>query len=191
MALASTCAAGEPVPLHPTRLRERGYNQIAGFGKALAHGLSVSYNDSILKRAKYTKTQTKKNLEARAENAAAQSHKDEQRIRRMVAEGALPTVEGEGAELEARTRTHDLDSARFGVRAAQHEVAMAEAMLRRAQGSGHEEELEIRSPLAGRVLRVVLWMIPLSPSRQRDHGWCQGWGSNPRRAGYDSAALPD
>ncbi len=56
-----------PVPLHPKRLRERGYNQIAGFGKALADGLGASYNDSVLKRAKYTKTQTKKNLEARAE----------------------------------------------------------------------------------------------------------------------------
>jgi len=56
-----------PVPLHPKRLRERGYNQISGFGRAIADGLGASYNDSVLKRDKYTKTQTKKNLEARAE----------------------------------------------------------------------------------------------------------------------------
>jgi ComF family protein len=66
-----------PVPLHPKRLRERGYNQIAGFGKAIADGLGASYNDSALRRAKYTKTQTKKNLEARAEihSAFAIEHK--------------------------------------------------------------------------------------------------------------------
>lgn len=56
-----------PVPLHPKRLRERGYNQVAGFGKALAEGLGASYSDALLLRTKHTKTQTKKNLEARAE----------------------------------------------------------------------------------------------------------------------------
>lgn len=56
-----------PVPLHPKRHRERGYNQVAGFGRALAEGLDAHYSDSILLRTKHTKTQTKKNLEARAE----------------------------------------------------------------------------------------------------------------------------
>lgn len=56
-----------PVPLHKKKLAERGYNQVAGFGKALAEGLGTNYNDSILLRTHYTRTQTKKNLEARAE----------------------------------------------------------------------------------------------------------------------------
>ena len=56
-----------PVPLHKKRLRERGYNQVEGFGKALAKGLGKKYNDDILLRTQYTKTQTKKNLSARAE----------------------------------------------------------------------------------------------------------------------------
>jgi ComF family protein len=56
-----------PVPLHKKRLRERGYNQVAGFGKALADGLGKNYNEDILLRTQYTKTQTKKNLAARAE----------------------------------------------------------------------------------------------------------------------------
>lgn len=56
-----------PVPLHKKRLRQRGYNQVAGFGKALADGLGKNYNEDILMRTQYAKTQTKKNLSARAE----------------------------------------------------------------------------------------------------------------------------
>jgi len=56
-----------PVPLHPKKLRERGYNQAAGFGQAIAKGLGASYNDTLLLRNTYNKTQTKKNKEKRAE----------------------------------------------------------------------------------------------------------------------------
>ncbi len=56
-----------PVPLHKKRLRERGYNQVEGFGKALAENLKIPYNDILLQRKIYTKTQTKKNLLGRAE----------------------------------------------------------------------------------------------------------------------------
>jgi ComF family protein len=54
-----------PIPLHPKKLRERGYNQVAKFGKALSGGLTIPYNDEILVRAAYNKTQTKKNRELR------------------------------------------------------------------------------------------------------------------------------
>jgi len=54
-----------PIPLHPKKLRERGYNQVAAFGRALAGGLSIPYNDQVLVRAAYNKTQTKKNRELR------------------------------------------------------------------------------------------------------------------------------
>lgn len=56
-----------PVPLPPKKLRERGYNQAAGFAKALAEGLGTNYNDQLLQRATYNKTQTQKNREKRAE----------------------------------------------------------------------------------------------------------------------------
>jgi len=55
-----------PVPLHPKKLRERGYNQVTEFGKAVAKGMNVQYNDRILVRTNYTKTQTQKNRELRA-----------------------------------------------------------------------------------------------------------------------------
>ena len=51
-----------PVPLQKKRLRERGYNQVEGFGKAMAENLKIPYEDQILQRKLYTKTQTKKNL---------------------------------------------------------------------------------------------------------------------------------
>jgi ComF family protein len=56
-----------PVPLHKRKLRERGYNQVAGFGKAVAEGLGANYTENILVRTSYTKTQTTKNLAARAD----------------------------------------------------------------------------------------------------------------------------
>lgn len=51
-----------PVPLHKKRLKKRGYNQVATFGKALSMSLETSYNDSILTRTIYSETQVKKNI---------------------------------------------------------------------------------------------------------------------------------
>lgn len=56
-----------PVPLHKKRMRERGYNQVAGFGTALAQKLKITYDDRLLYRKLYTKTQTKKDLLGRAD----------------------------------------------------------------------------------------------------------------------------
>lgn len=55
-----------PVPLHPRKLRERGYNQVTQFGEALSEGLGIPLTEDVLLRAAYTKTQTKKNRENRA-----------------------------------------------------------------------------------------------------------------------------
>lgn len=55
-----------PVPLHPRRMRERGYNQVTEFGLALSQGLGIPYTENILVREVYTKTQTKKDREKRA-----------------------------------------------------------------------------------------------------------------------------
>jgi ComF family protein len=51
-----------PVPLHKKRLKERGYNQIASFGKTLSNKLNIPFNENILVRNVYTKTQSQKNL---------------------------------------------------------------------------------------------------------------------------------
>jgi ComF family protein len=57
-----------PVPLHKRKFKERGYNQVTTFGKTLAKGLGIAYDDTVLYRKKYSKTQSKKNLLGRSEN---------------------------------------------------------------------------------------------------------------------------
>ena len=56
-----------PVPLHRRKLKERGYNQVTAFGKALSSSLNLNYNESLLIRNVYSKTQSKKNLLGRTE----------------------------------------------------------------------------------------------------------------------------
>ena len=56
-----------PVPLHPKKLRERGYNQVAEFGNALAESLHIPINNAILFRQVYSKTQSQKNRLGRTE----------------------------------------------------------------------------------------------------------------------------
>lgn len=56
-----------PVPLHDKRLQERGYNQVEGFGKAISEKLSAAYNDRLLKRRSFSKTQVFKNRLARTD----------------------------------------------------------------------------------------------------------------------------
>ncbi|WP_264566306.1 ComF family protein [Flavobacterium sp. N3904] len=56
-----------PVPLHKKRMKERGYNQVTNFGKALSENFKIPMNNSILIRKVYSKTQSKKNLLGRIE----------------------------------------------------------------------------------------------------------------------------
>ena len=49
-----------PVPLHPKKLKKRGYNQLTTFGKRIANILNVAYIENVLIRKKRTDTQTKR-----------------------------------------------------------------------------------------------------------------------------------
>lgn len=51
-----------PVPLHPKRMRSRGYNQVTTFGMSLSKSFSIEYNPTILHRNINSKTQVKKNF---------------------------------------------------------------------------------------------------------------------------------
>ena len=46
-----------PVPLHKLRLRKRGYNQVEGFGKAMASKLNIPYRDDVLLKKTRTHSQ--------------------------------------------------------------------------------------------------------------------------------------
>lgn len=50
-----------PVPLHQKKLKNRGYNQVTTFGKALSETLKIPIKELLLIRKKDTKSQTKKN----------------------------------------------------------------------------------------------------------------------------------
>jgi|JI8StandDraft_2_1071088.scaffolds.fasta_scaffold01710_11 ComF family protein len=57
-----------PVPLHPKKLKIRGYNQSDYFGRGLSKGLHTSYQDNILVRNTHNATQTKKSRYQRWQN---------------------------------------------------------------------------------------------------------------------------
>lgn len=56
-----------PVPLHPVRKRERGYNQSAIIAQKLARDLGKSYLDCV-QRKRYTRSQTTLERKARLSN---------------------------------------------------------------------------------------------------------------------------
>ena len=57
-----------PVPLHKSRMKFRGYNQVEGFGKEIASTLNATYNDTTLLRNKNTTSQTVKDRLTRWRN---------------------------------------------------------------------------------------------------------------------------
>ncbi|MGB0789277.1 MAG: ComF family protein, partial [Marinirhabdus sp.] len=59
-----------PVPLHKQRQRKRGYNQVAGFGKAIAQKLGVPYRDDLLLKVIKSKSQVFKQRFTRFEGNA-------------------------------------------------------------------------------------------------------------------------
>jgi competence protein ComFC len=59
------------VPLHPRKFRERGYNQVDDMSNWLTGGLHAELGNHLVKRKKYTSTQTKLNAEERMENVRA------------------------------------------------------------------------------------------------------------------------
>lgn len=50
-----------PVPLHASKLRKRGYNQVDKFGREIAKALSIEFNSTVLVKTKATTTQVFKN----------------------------------------------------------------------------------------------------------------------------------
>lgn len=94
---------------------------------------------------------------SRAGVASDEAEHHLERQRKLVASAVSPAANLETAEFTARVRAEELAAARFGARVATEEVASARAALglitKRRRGGA--EELEIRTPVAARVLRVI------------------------------------
>lgn len=102
---------------------------------------------------------------ARARAALAQAQRDARRMERLHAKGTAADEQLERARLEETTRTQELEAARHGANAATHELEAARAVLMAAEGGdapaagagsacAGESCIEVRTPVAGRVLRV-------------------------------------
>jgi ComF family protein len=59
-----------PVPLHQSRLKERGYNQSELLARRLSNLVNVPVNTVVLQRLKKTKTQTQLDADERRQNVA-------------------------------------------------------------------------------------------------------------------------
>ena len=60
-----------PVPLHPLRRWRRGYNQAEVLAREVARALGASLRTDLLRRRRYTRTQTRLQGTAKARNVAA------------------------------------------------------------------------------------------------------------------------
>ncbi len=54
-----------PVPLHPRKRRQRGYNQCSVFGQRIAERLGACYTERALLRRQYGNSQTRRDRDAR------------------------------------------------------------------------------------------------------------------------------
>lgn len=92
----------------------------------------------------------------RARFAADQARSDVERTRALAARGVAAASRLEHDELALNLALKELDAAGFEDHAAGHEVELALAALSRLQSPGPDSERwDIRSPVAGRVLRVI------------------------------------
>jgi ComF family protein len=60
-----------PVPLHPSRLRQRGYNQSLLLARVLAHNLQIPLNQTILRRVVDSHSQQGLGARQRSQNLRA------------------------------------------------------------------------------------------------------------------------
>ncbi len=90
-----------PVPLHPRKLRKRGYNQSEWIAMGLSKALGIPVVTDAVVRKQYTETQTKKDHFARWENVSnvfALNHSDQLKGKTILLVDDVVTT---GATLEA------------------------------------------------------------------------------------------
>lgn len=94
-----------PVPLHPKKLKKRGYNQVALFAKTIAEQIGATYCDDWLIKTKNIKTLTKKNRQSRWESSKdaftlnASNHRKYKHV--LLVDDVITT----GATIESCTKT--------------------------------------------------------------------------------------
>jgi HlyD family secretion protein len=95
---------------------------------------------------------------AQRERAAAQAKMfgaDFERLKQLYEKKVLSPQEFDAAQMRATTTQQDDRAAEFALRIAEFEVQQARAFLTRGQSGAAAEPLEIKSPVSGRLLRVL------------------------------------
>lgn len=91
----------------------------------------------------------------KAEAQAAQARADRDRAAKLAGEGFVAPAARELSELALRTAERSFEAAKFAEHAAEHEAAQARAALSRYRAGDTGTRWEVKSPIAGRVLRVA------------------------------------
>ncbi len=96
----------------------------------------------------------------RAQAALSQANADAARTRKLVTKGFMSPTQLEHDELAVKLQTKELAAARFEDHATEHQLEEARAALLRLQtgtppGKPSDAAWEVRSPLGGRVLRLL------------------------------------
>jgi HlyD family secretion protein len=95
----------------------------------------------------------------RARAALDQAKADVERTRQLAKGGLVSPAQLERDELNVELRSREMEAVQFEHNVAEHQVELAKAALLRAQqgmkANAVDERLEIRSPVPGRVLRVL------------------------------------
>lgn len=95
----------------------------------------------------------------RARAALDKSRSDLERTRKLATKGFISAAQLEQTELETKINLRELEAARYADHAAAHDVAVARAALLQvrdsAAGKPSGRRWEVRTPVAGQVLRVV------------------------------------
>ena len=90
-----------PVPLHPKKQQQRGYNQAQEIAIGVSESMAIPYSASILKRRHYTDTQTKKSRVDRWRNVNDIFHVSEKQLRAYRHVLLVDDVITTGATIEA------------------------------------------------------------------------------------------
>jgi HlyD family secretion protein len=95
----------------------------------------------------------------RARAALDKSRSDLERTRKLAVKSFISAAQLEQVELEAKISLRELEAARYAEQAAAHDVAVARAALLQvrdgAAGKASARRWEVRTPVAGQVLRVM------------------------------------
>lgn len=107
-----------PIPLHPSKLRRRGFNQSQILSEGIADVLNIDICNEVLKRVKYTQTQTRRKRYDRWKNVEGIfkcSHTEKIRNRHVLLVDDVITT---GATMEAAgTVFNDIEGIRLSIAA--------------------------------------------------------------------------